>query len=425
MKLDAPANSNYAATVVRLPKLLPLEGCDFLQGAPLYGFQAIISLDHQVDELGIVFPAETQLSEDFCKENDLYRHSEQNKNPDAKGYLEDNRRVRAIKLRGHRSDCLFLGLDSLAYTGAKLTELKEGDTFDTINGVEICKKYVIKTRGSGRHQRPQEKKFVRVDPKVFPEHPDSDNWFRWGHLIPDDQHVYVTQKVHGTSIRLGRVPVLRKLTLRDKIAKRIGVKVQETEYDALAGSRKVVKDPNHPDYAKSNHFYDEDIWANFLPRVEHLIPENFLVFGELIGHTSNGAAIQQNYTYEQKPGTHDLFVYRVATVNPKGIVVDLSWPQVRQFCNERDLKHVVDLWEGPHGAFVVDDFIDKRFAEDFGKGLSLGSDKKLVDEGVCVRWDGLTPTILKCKSPTFLAHETRLLDKDVLDIEADQSEAAG
>lgn len=424
MKLDAPANSNYAATVVRLPKLLPLENCDNLQAAPLYGFQAIVSLDHRADELGIVFPAECQLSDAYCKENDLYRHSEQNKNPDAKGYLEDNRRVRAIKLRGHRSDCLFMPVSSLAYTGAKINDLKEGDTFDKLGDHEICCKYVIKTKGSGRQQRPQEKKFVRVDPRVFPEHPDSENYWRNSWLISPDRWVYVTQKVHGTSIRLGRVPVLRKMTVRDKIAKRLGVKVQEHEYDALAGSRKVVKDPNHPDYAKSNHFYDEDIWAEFLPRVEALIPENFLIFGELIGFTSSGAAIQQNYTYEQMPGTHELFVYRVATVNPRGVVVDLSWPQVRQFCDERDLRYVPDLWEGPHSQFVPEEWIDRRLNDEYRHALSLGDNKKLVDEGVCVRADGLTPVILKAKSPIFLAHETRLLDKEVLDIEADQSEDA-
>lgn len=434
MKLEAPVNANYAATVVRIPKLVLLEGADFLVGAPLFGFQALVSIDHTVGELGIVFPAECQLSEEFCKHNDLYRHSEKNSDSDAKGYLEDSRRVRAIKLRGHRSDCLFLGIASLYFTGVNLVDLsalKEGATFDTLNGHEICRKYVIKTKGAGREQQAQAKKFVRVDPRLFPEHEDTTSWFRNSHLIPQDAHVYVTQKVHGTSIRLGRVPVLRKMTWRDKIAKRLGVKVQETEYDAIAGSRKVVKDPHHPDYAKSNHFYDEDLWAGFLPRVEDLIPENFLVFGELIGYTSSGKAIQQGYGYEQSPGTHDLFVYRVAMVNPKGVVVDLSWPQVRQFCAERDLQTVPDLWEGLHKDFVAEDWIDKRFADimPFGFGnslppLALGSDKKLVDEGVCVRADGLTPVILKAKSPIFLGHETALLDKEVLDIEADQSEDA-
>lgn len=431
MKLDPPVNENYAGVVVRLPSLHALEGADRLKAAPLYGFQAIVDLSYAAGDLGVVFPAECQLSEEYCKFNDLYRHSEFNTDPEAKGYLEDSRRIRAIKLRGHRSDCLFLKLDSLAFTGAKLDDLKEGDTFDSLNGHEICKKYVIKTKGTGRQQQKQIKKFVRVDPRTFPEHLDTTSWFRNSHLIPQDAWVYVSQKVHGTSIRLGRVPVLRKMTWRDKIAKRLGVKVQEAEYDAIAGSRKVIKDPNHPDYAKSNHFYESDIWSSFLPRVEHLIPENFLVFGELIGWTSDGGAIQANYDYGLAPGTHELYVYRVATVNPKGVVTDLSWPQVRQFCYDRDLKHVPELWEGKHSDFRANEWVDKRLADliPFGVGrgpapLPLGANKKLVDEGVCVRADGLTPTVLKAKSPVFLAHETKLLDQEVLDIEADQAEDA-
>ena len=132
MKLDAPANPNYAAVVIKLPPMHALEGLDNLQAAPILGYQALLSKDHVPGELGIAFTAETQLSEAFCHQNDLFRHSEKNLTPDAKGYLEDSRRIKAIKLRGHRSDCLFMPLESLAYTGVPLSELKEGDTFDSL-----------------------------------------------------------------------------------------------------------------------------------------------------------------------------------------------------------------------------------------------------------------------------------------------------
>ena len=94
----------------------------------------------------------------------------------------------------------------------------------------------------------------------------------------------------------------------------------------MAGSRKVIKDPHNPD---QNHYYESDIWTAYLGRVEHLIPEGFIVYGEIIGSTPGGAAIQEGYTYHLPPGKHELYVYRVAMVNPKGVVVDLSWPQVR------------------------------------------------------------------------------------------------
>lgn len=421
MKLEPPVNSNYAAVVVKLPHLLELAGCDNLLGAPLLGFQAIVSKDHAQGDIGIVFPAECQLDHDYASINGLYRHSEQNKDPDAKGYLEDNSRVRAIKLRGHRSDCLFMPLDSLAYTGVNIAEFKEGDTFDRLGDYEICKKYVIKTREPRSQKGRQEKKFERVDPKLFPEHLDSDNWGRSKHLIPDDAWVYVTQKLHGSSWRGSRSLVLRKLPLRDRIAKKLGVVVQEQEWDAIAGSRKVIKDVNNP---LQQHWYSSDIWSAYLDRIEHLIPEGYIVYGELIGFTPDGSAIQQHYTYTMPEKTHELFVYRVAVVNPRGVMLDLSWPQVRQFCTERELKHVPDLWQGYHRDFDPDVWIERRFHDEgFVNALPLGPDKKLVDEGVCIRHDGLSPTILKWKSPSFVQMETKQLDKGIVSIEDEQSQS--
>jgi hypothetical protein len=45
----------------------------------------------------------------------------------------------------------------------------------------------------------------------------------------------------------------------------------------------------------------------------------------------------------------------------------------------------------------------------------------MVDEGVCLRTEaGLTPFVVKAKSPEFLRHETKMLDKGALDIEAEE-----
>src|SRR4051794_7797380 len=115
MKLEAPENENYAAVVVSITRTVPLENCDNVVGTPLLGFQAIVGKDTQVGDLGIVFPAEVQLSNDYASRNNLHRHGHLNASPEVKGYLEDNGRVKALKFRGHRSDCLFMPLSSLAY----------------------------------------------------------------------------------------------------------------------------------------------------------------------------------------------------------------------------------------------------------------------------------------------------------------------
>lgn len=415
MKLDKPENENYTATVVCVSSITPLENCDNVVGVPLFGFQAIVGKNTQVGDLGIVFPAEVQLSEEFARENNLFRHSELNKDPESKGYIEDNRRVKAMKFRGHRSDCLFMPLESLAYTGVNLDELHQGDTFDTLNNHEICRKYVIKQKGSPRVERNKDKVFKRVDKKFLPEHYDTENYWRNAHVINPDQRIVVTQKLHGTSIRIGNTIVKRKLTWLERLVSRLGVKVKESEFDHVYGSRKAIKDVNNPN---QDHYYDTDIWTEEGKKLDNIVPEGFVVYGELIGWTPEGAAIQKNYTYKVPHGTCDLYVYRVAFVNGQGKVVDLSWEQVKEFCRDSGLRYVPELWSGDHAEFNVDEFIDKRFiSEGYTQAVPLEDNKNLVDEGVCVRVDGLAPYILKAKSPVFLQHETKMLDDEVIDLE--------
>ena len=125
LKLEAPKNGNYAAVVKRVRTILPLPNRDKIVALPILGFQALVGKDTQEGDLVVVFPPETQLSQEFLHENNLYQHPTLNKDPEAKGYFDDNGRVKAVKFAGNRSDCFVAGLESLAYTGVDLSQLKE------------------------------------------------------------------------------------------------------------------------------------------------------------------------------------------------------------------------------------------------------------------------------------------------------------
>lgn len=422
MKLLEPENGNYAAVVVSIKNIVPLEGCDNVVGTPLLGFQAIVGKETQPGDLGIVFPAETQLSEEYARRNNLHRHGDLNDNEGAKGYLEDNRRVKAMKFRGHRSDCLFMPLSSLSYIKKlDLSQFKEGDTFDRIGDQEVCKKYVLPRTSKERRLEKNKEKFIRVDKKFLPEHYDTDNYFRNAHIIPESREVVVTQKLHGSSIRIANTYVARKLGLLESIAKRLGVQVKDTELDYVFGSRKVIKDANNPN---QNHFYSTDIWTEEGRKLQGSIPEGYLLYGELIGHTPGGGPIQKHYTYQTPAGTCDLYIYRVATINPQGLVCDLAWDQVVEFCRDRGLKTVPELWRGKYADFRVEDFVDKRFQDEGYPGVVPLDKESPVDEGVCIRLDGIAPYILKAKGPAFYEHETKMLDEEALDVEAEESQDA-
>lgn len=424
MKLQEPKNSNYAATVVRIERLIPLTAdgpgkmdCDNVVGAPLLGYQAVVSKDTQVGDVGIVFTAETQLSDEYIRENNLYRHPENNKDTKKSGYLEDNRRVKAVKFRGHRSDALFMPLSSLAFTKIRLDELEVGDTFDVLGGKEICQKYEIKRKTVARVEKNKHKEFKRVEEKFLPEHYDSENYFRNRDAIAPGREIIVTQKLHGTSVRIANTIVKRKLTLRDKIAKAMGAHIAETEFDYVYGSRRVIKDVNNPDH---QHFYDSDIWTDAGQKIHDSIPENFILYGELIGYTPNGALIQDRYAYDLDPGQNDLYIYRVAMVSNQGMLVDLAWDLVKEFCRDRGIKHVPELWRGQHMNFNAEDWLNKNFHKELHGGYPQAvplADDSPCDEGVCVRVDGIAPYILKAKSPDFLQMESENLDKGVIDTE--------
>lgn len=428
MKLEKPENENYSATIVTIKSTVPLKAddtgkldCDNLVGVPLLGYQAIVSKDTQVGTVGVLFVAETQLSEAYTKENNLFRHSELNKDTEKAGYLEDNRRVKAVKFRGHQSNALFMPLESLSFTGVNIEELNEGDVFDQLNGHEICKKYVNRRAGTPRIEKNKAKVFKRVDEKFLPEHYDSENYFRNAHVIKGNRQIIVTQKLHGTSIRIGNTIVRRKLTLRDKIAKALGVQVLESEFAHVYGSRKVIKDVNNPN---QDHFYGADIWTEEGKKYDDLIPENFIVYGELIGWTPEGAAIQKGYTYRLPQGTCEMYVYRVAMVSNQGFLTDLSWEQVKEFCRDRGLKHVPELWTGMHRYFSAKEWLDKNYFKEGHKNAVPLADESPCDEGVCVRVDGIAPYILKAKSPEFLLHETKMIDEGAQDTEEQAKEEA-
>lgn len=415
MKLNPPANENYAATIVTVRGTTTLPQCDNVVGVAVHGYQAIVSKDTQVGQLYILFTAETQLSTDYAHHNNLHRHENLNADPKQTGYLEDNRRIKAMRFRGNTSNALLMPLSSLEFTGVRLDYLKEGDTFDEFDGVPICRKYTIPTRGGVSNNQQQSKKIQRVDDSHFPRHFDTANYFRNSDQFNPYDQVTVTQKLHGTSVRIAHTIVKRKLTWKDKVAKYFGATVQETEYAYVYGSRNVVKDPGNP-FAQPG-FYAEDIYSQVGGRLKGSIPKGYVIYGEIIGWVGT-TPIQPGFTYGLPVGESKLYVYRVAQVNPSGRAVDLTWDQVVGFCQEIGVDTVPEVHRGEHGEFsgMLDLFIDVRLKNRFSNALPTDG---TVDEGVCVRREGLpTPLVLKAKSPKFFELESKQLDSGVPDMES-------
>ena len=203
---------NYAALVIEVPTPVKLPNSDKLYGIGVAGIEVVVDASwlDRVGEKAVLFPAEAQLSHPLCAYANLYRHQEFNDDPEEQGYLDDNRRIRALKLRGNISKGLILPLDKITgITSAFAEDFEVGQSFDTVWGVEISRKYALPVKGMpmSKEQAKLAKAFKRVDEKVFPMHIDTEQYERNEGHVDDSDIVIVTQKLHGTSVRFGNVPV--------------------------------------------------------------------------------------------------------------------------------------------------------------------------------------------------------------------------
>ena len=249
----------HCGYVVKVEKLRPHGNADKLQITTFFGNDTCVGLNTVLGEIGIYFPVDLQLSGEYCAENHLCRKKADG-SPDT-GYMDpDKRNVTAIRLRGERSDGLYMPLSSLEFTGVNMDDLNVGDTIDIVNGVEICRKYIPrgnKRRGGSQSEGNRtRKKKVPVAP-LFAEHADTEQLaYNLAAFKPGDQ-VEVTLKMHGTSQRTGYLPTLKgyKRNLLDFILRREGTPIYDWGY--VTGTRRTVLENYEGGYYGDNEFREQ------------------------------------------------------------------------------------------------------------------------------------------------------------------------
>ena len=280
----------YYAYITRLKNVRPHSNADRLKLGDCFGNTVVVSLEYQENQLGIYFPSDGQLSVEFAEHNNLVRKKDDAGN-NIGGYMDpDKRNVTAIKLRGEKSDGLFLPLTSLEAFG-DITQLKEGDRIDLFNGHEICKKYIPRKQQRSGHvsegNRTRKKK-VPTAP-LFTEHADTEQLaynlgaFQHGDLVE------ITLKMHGTSQRTGYLPVLKgyKRTIWDRIFKREGKPIYDWGY--VSGTRRVVLENFEDGYYGSNEFREPH--SRFF---EGKLNKGETVYYEVVGFTTSGTPIMSS-----------------------------------------------------------------------------------------------------------------------------------
>ena len=375
----------YTAFITRIKNMRPHPNADRLQMGECFGNTVIVSLEYEDNQLGVYFPSDGQLSTEFAEANNLLRKKDENGN-NVGGYMDpDKRNVTAIKLRGEKSDGLFLPLKSLETFG-DITTLREGDRIDNFNGHEICYKYVPRRNvrhGHVSNGNKTRKKHMPISP-LFTEHADTEQLaYNLGAFKPGDE-IEITLKMHGTSQRTAHLPVFKgyKRTFWDKLFRREGAPIYDWGY--VSGTRRTVLENFEGGYYGSNEF--REAHSKFF---EGKLWKGEEVYYEVVGFTHTGVGIMASCDNKKlndkefvkkygktttfsygcspdgrgkvveywdkectKPAVYkkvpqsDIYIYRMTMTNEDGDVVEYTPDFMRYRCEQMGAKTVPVMWKG-------------------------------------------------------------------------------
>lgn len=385
----------HCGYIVKVKELRKHKNADKLQIATFFGNDTCVGLDVTIGDIGIYFPSDLQLSEEFATVNNLVRKKDaEGKN--IGGYLDpDKRNITAIKLRGEKSDGLFLPLKCLETFG-DISTLNDGDRIDTFNGHLICEKYIPRCNHSTHTAGNGKKKYksnVNIAP-TFAEHVDTEQLnYNLDAFKPGDD-IEITLKLHGTSHRVGYLPVLKGYddswaccvsNAFRHMLNNFGYHYEDEhdgkpiyEYDYIAGTRRVVLENYEGGYYGDNHFREPH--SKFF---EGKLWKGETVYMEIVGFTDIGTPIMppctnsklndkdfikkygettvfsygceacgydreiwNNEEKMRRVSKSDIYVYRMTMTNSDGDVVEYTPDFMRYRCEQIGVKTVPVMWQG-------------------------------------------------------------------------------
>lgn len=425
----------YCAYITTIKEIHKHSNADRLQCCEIFGNNVIVDMNYVAGDRVIYFPVDGQLSEEFANDNNLVRRKDENGNSIG-GYLEpDKRNIRALKLRGEKSDGLVLPIAVLTkYTD--IDSLKDGDQITVLNGHEICKKYIPREShrthfGGVKISNNKKEENQKISYPFFTEHIDTEQLAYNQQAFRENDIIYLTRKLHGTSFRVSnclefttikRHPILKKLFhLPDRVT---------SKFQIVSGTRRVVLRDYDGGYYGSNAFRKKynDFFADKLPK-------GMTVYGEIVGWIDENTPIMPKcsnskvkdkefskqygtetiFTYGCKPGENKCYIYRITMTNDDGVTIEIPTEETIKWCDRLGCEYVPLLEKF---LYTTWEDLNERCAQylDIPEPLSNGSH---VTEGVVVRIDNRSKfTAYKSKSFAFKVLEGIIKDNaDVPDIE--------
>lgn len=387
---SADINVNYAARIARVDEIHPIPDAHSIVKAVLGTDTVVVSKDTKVGDIVVFFPVGACISSKYLRELNLYSEADLNSNYedyatvvnqlqalmtkpakdekdisdiqalDARkksmvGFFSRKGNVRCIKLRGQVSMGYVAPVTTLEQVWPELRSVlwsKElGNVFDMIGTEQLCWKYIPATKESSpdaevnnsykmpwyKRSLRKLKRFDRLIPGFFLPHYDTAHLDRNAHLIDPDDVITETVKVHGTSVILANLPVRRQLNWWERLLKKLGMKVQETEFGEIYSTRRVIQNKYiNPFATRANHEPGNEYQAVNAEFIDFLSP-GMSVYGEIVGYKPNGKCIQSpkgvDHDYGCECGEHKFMPYRITETNEEGVVKEWSIHEVMDWVN--------------------------------------------------------------------------------------------
>ncbi len=308
--------------------------------------------------------------------------------PDSKITL-DKHRVRSIKIRGAMSQGMVINPRDLFGLFPGLQDYSIGDDVADFLGVTKYEPPTSAFQGQSTKHRQ-----ARKGNPDFLKYTDIENYKYYPRIFEDDEEVYITEKIHGTSVRYALLPTAVNSFWR-RIKKFLHLLPQ---YEFCYGSRNVQLQ-----FDKGKLFYDNDVYAEIAKRlgIEDILLPGEALYGEIVG-----SGIQKGYTYGCSEGELDFYAYDVKV---DGRYLDM--PAFIRWVGKHGIKRVPLIYTGKmefcnldnarSGPSTIRDIHTNKAVQDVREGVVI----KPVVETLCF----MGRKVLK------LMNDDYLLDKENTD----------
>lgn len=313
----------------------------------------IVDLTYKEGQKVVFFPIDGQLGQEFTERNNLLRNKD-----GTGGYLDpEKRNIKAIKLRGERSEGLVLPIEVLS-PYVNIDTLKTGDTITTLNGNEICSKYIPKRNPksiSENRVKARKKQKETASFPLFMEHADTSQLAYSKVAFHEGDHCTITLKMNGTSGRTSYTLAREKKEKWYHKLFHLNAPIVST-WKMVSGSRRRILDTFEDGYYGSDKFRKEyhDFFTGKLQKNES-------VYYEIVGYANQSTPIMGRakikdkeikklygdtmvFSYDCEEGKSDIYVYRMTLTNEDGYVVEYPYWLMKLRCEQMGCK-VVPLFE--------------------------------------------------------------------------------